>query len=316
MTPLVSILMPTYNHARFITQAVESAMMQETEFPFELVISDDCSTDGTLALARALQARFPCRIRLFAQAQNGGLLKNYKFLLEHATGKYLAILESDDVWTDARKLQKQVSYLEAHTECALVCSDYTTINEGGAHTGNVVKDFDSGLGGDWYGALMAFSSIGALTLVFRRTAFDAWCNIDDYIERRFQTFDRPTWLCIAANAKCHFLHEMLAAYRVMSSSISNSGAFEKALSFADSIMDIHEYAIEKYGLRGISRAAFDDMKEIWYINLCVMHRKFHEFREHARRLSGATTQHKIMRSFPALWWLQYTLRHPKPPHLK
>lgn len=316
MKPLVSILMPTYNHERFIAEAIESALNQKTQYSYELLINDDCSTDDTLKIATEYSQKHPDKIKIFTHEKNQGLLKSYKHLLANSDGKYIAILESDDVWSDETKLEKQISFLEQNPDYGLVCSDYITINENGEKQSDVIKDFDRNLNDDWYESLMSFSSIGALTIIFRKSVYDEFCNIDDFIERKFQTFDRGVWLSIAANSKCHFIHEKLASYRVMSSSISNSGSFSKALSFADSLMDIHEYIIGKFGLRNISRKDFDEMKEIWYVNLSINHRNFEEFIKHAKKLRGNSIKHKIMKYFPRLWWWQYTLRSPKPNHLK
>ncbi len=307
--------MPTYNHEKFISQAIESALAQKTQYSWELLINDDCSTDSTLAIAKSYAEKYPDKIRLFTHEQNQGLLKSYKYLLEQAEGKYIAILESDDIWSDETKLEKQVSFMEAHDDYGLICSDYITIDENGEKIGDVIKDFDKNQNDEWYDALMSFSSIGALTIIFRKSVFDSSCIIDDYIEHKFQTFDRATWLAISHNSKCKFIHEKLASYRVMSSSISNSGKFEKALGFANSVMDIHEYIISRYGLGNISRDDFDEMKKIWFINLCITHRNYEVFKKYAVTLKPNSLKHALMHYLPQLWWMQYTLRHPAPKHL-
>lgn len=316
MKPLVSILMPTYNHEKYIALAVESALAQKTQYSYELLINDDVSTDSTRKIAESYAEKYPEKIRLFTHDKNQGLLKSYKYLLEQAEGKYIAILESDDLWTDENKLEKQVAFLESHDDYGLCCSDYYTIDENGTKTGEVVKDFDKNQNDQWYKALMNFASIGALTIIFRRSVYEKWCCIDDYIERKFQTFDRSVWLSIAKHSKCYFIHEKLASYRVISSSISNSGSFEKAWKFASSVMDIHEYIISKYGLEGCSRQEFDQKKKIWFINLCITHRNYSEFRKLAKQLDCDSLGHFVMKVFPRLWWLQYTARCPKPKHLK
>lgn len=313
---LVSILMPTYNHEKFIAQAIESAFSQETDYSWELLINDDCSTDKTLEIARKYQENNPDKIKIFTHEKNQGLLKSYKCLLENSDGKYFAVLESDDIWSDSSKLQKQISFLESHDDYGLCCSDYYTIDENGKKTGEVVKDFDKGLNGEWYDALMDFSSIGALTLVIRKSVYDKYCDIDDYIEKKFQTFDRATWLSVSKHSKCFFIHEKLASYRVMNSSISNSGKFQKALSFANSIMDIHEYIIQKEGLGKTSREEFDEKKQLWFINLSINHRNYKEFKKHAKMLEGKSAKCKIIHNFPCFAWIFYELKHPIPRHLK
>ena len=110
--PLVSIIMITYNHERFIAQAIEGVLMQETGFPFELVIGEDCSTDGTRAVCEKYAREHPDRIRLLPAERNLGMNLNARRTLRACRGKYIANCEGDDLWTDAGKLQRQAEYLE------------------------------------------------------------------------------------------------------------------------------------------------------------------------------------------------------------
>ena len=122
MEKLISILMPTYNHEKYISQAIESTLMQKTNFNYELLIHDDCSTDSTLSIARNYTEKHPDKIRLFTESENQGLLKSYKKLIENSKGKYLAILESDDFWIDENKLQIQVDFLEQNPDYAITAT--------------------------------------------------------------------------------------------------------------------------------------------------------------------------------------------------
>ena len=114
-TPKVSVAVITYNHSRYIAQAVESVLAQRTSFPFEIVIGDDCSTDGTGEILQALQSRFPDKIRLIRHPVNLGLLgkKNLVATFAECRGGYLAYLEGDDYWGDPGKLQRQADLLDA-----------------------------------------------------------------------------------------------------------------------------------------------------------------------------------------------------------
>ncbi|MDQ3815609.1 MAG: glycosyltransferase family 2 protein, partial [Armatimonadota bacterium] len=117
----VSIVMVTYNHEKYIAQAVESVLMQETNFDYELIIGEDCSQDKTRAIVMDFQRRFPERIRLLLPEKNlGGSGKtNFLQTLAAAQGQYVALLEGDDYWTSPHKLQKQVDFLDSHPECAI-----------------------------------------------------------------------------------------------------------------------------------------------------------------------------------------------------
>jgi len=117
--PKVSVHMITYNHEPFIGQAIESVLGQQTDFDYELVIGEDCSTDATRSVALAYQAQHPNRVRVLCHEVNMGMLRNAATCTAACRGKYLAKLEGDDYWTDMRKLQKQADFLDAHPDTAL-----------------------------------------------------------------------------------------------------------------------------------------------------------------------------------------------------
>lgn len=116
--PLVSVLMLTYNHAPYISQAIESVLGQETSYDFELIICDDASTDGTTEIAKKYAAQDE-RIILSLQPSNTKFGKNFVDGCEKIRGKYVAFCEGDDYWTSTDKLQKQVAFLEANPDFAV-----------------------------------------------------------------------------------------------------------------------------------------------------------------------------------------------------
>jgi glycosyltransferase involved in cell wall biosynthesis len=114
----VSVCTVTYNHERYLAQALDSALAQQTNFDFEIVVSDDCSTDGARAVAEAYAARYPARIRLLASNRNLGLTRNTARTIDACCGEYIANLEGDDFWVRHDKLQRQADYLDANRDCA------------------------------------------------------------------------------------------------------------------------------------------------------------------------------------------------------
>jgi glycosyltransferase involved in cell wall biosynthesis len=131
--PLVSIRCVTYNHVHFIRDAIEGFLMQETTFPVEILIHDDASTDGTADIVREYEAKYPQLIRPIYQTENQYSQGNKASQIMRALqrGKYIAVCEGDDYWADPKKLQIQVSYLEAHPECVISGHDHTIIDEVG-----------------------------------------------------------------------------------------------------------------------------------------------------------------------------------------
>lgn len=118
---MVSVSMITYNHDKFIAEAIEGVVMQKTNFPFELVIGEDCSTDNTRAICIEYQKKYPDIIRLRLPETNQGMMLNWINNIESGQGKYIALCDGDDYWTDPYKLQKQFDFMEANPDFAL-CS--------------------------------------------------------------------------------------------------------------------------------------------------------------------------------------------------
>jgi glycosyltransferase involved in cell wall biosynthesis len=125
--PLVSVCIQTYQHAPFIRECLESVIDQVTNFPFEIIIGEDDSTDGTREFCLDFAGKYPDRVRLFLRSENdkiyidGEKTGRYNFIenLKAARGKYIATLDGDDFWLDSDKLQKQADFMESHENCAL-----------------------------------------------------------------------------------------------------------------------------------------------------------------------------------------------------
>lgn len=114
--PLVSVVTITYNHAPYIAKCIEGVLMQQVNFPMEFIIAEDCSTDGTRAICEEYAQKYPDLIRLLPSEGNMGAVRNEQRAFEAARGKYIATCEGDDYWTDPLKLQRQVDFLESHSD--------------------------------------------------------------------------------------------------------------------------------------------------------------------------------------------------------
>lgn len=120
MHPKVSVCMTTYNHARFIAQALDSVLAQRTTFDYEIVIGEDCSTDGTRETVLRYWQQNPSRIRVLLAGKNLGVVRNTERTIQACRGDYIAMLEGDDYWTDVHKLQHQAELLDAEPD-AFIC---------------------------------------------------------------------------------------------------------------------------------------------------------------------------------------------------
>src|SRR5436190_151063 len=117
--PKVTTCLITYNHIKYIVQAIESVLVQKTDFPIEIVIADDFSTDGTREIIQKYQRKYPEIIRPILQPKNVGPAVNSIDLFKAARGDYIAYLDCDDFWTDENKLQKQFNFLDQHPDFAI-----------------------------------------------------------------------------------------------------------------------------------------------------------------------------------------------------
>jgi glycosyltransferase involved in cell wall biosynthesis len=131
MKPLVSIVCLTYNHERYIAQAIEGFVMQKTDFDYEIIIHDDASQDGTAEIIKKYENKYPQLIKPIYQKENQASKERgrvTRLAFAEAQGKYIALCEGDDYWTDPLKLQKQVDFLEENPEYTLTCHRYKIYN--------------------------------------------------------------------------------------------------------------------------------------------------------------------------------------------
>lgn len=143
MSLLVSINCITYNHEDYIADAIESFLIQKTNFEFEILIGEDCSTDNTKKILEKFLILYPGKIRLITSEKNVGARENSRRLLENSLGKYIAVCEGDDYWTDPYKLQKQVDYMENNPECTLCFHAAEIVQESGTPTGQLVRSYNN-----------------------------------------------------------------------------------------------------------------------------------------------------------------------------
>jgi len=133
--PCVSVYLVAYNHAPYIQQALDGVLAQETEFPFEIVLGDDCSSDGTTQIAEAYQRNHPTKIRLLKSNQclgkhTGNGRVNSIRILQSARGRYVALLDGDDYWCDKAKLQSQIDAIQADDQYVASFHDTDILADG------------------------------------------------------------------------------------------------------------------------------------------------------------------------------------------
>ena len=253
--PLVSVNMITYNHEPYIAQAIEGVVKQKTEYPFELIIGEDCSTDGTKAIVLEYQKKYPDIIRVITSDKNVGMKKNGKRTTKACRGKYIAFCEGDDYWHRPDKLQKQVDYMESHPECGMVSADidvfYNSANKlkRSFNYNNEFQsirnlDIEQVLWGDWIFA------IWTCTVMVRRNLYNQVIENDPYLHQNenLPLGDLQVWAELSMISEITYFPETFAIYRVLDESASRGKDPKKNLRFAKSIFEIKSYLCEKYNL--------------------------------------------------------------------
>ncbi len=127
--PLVSICMITFNHEAYVTAAIGGVLSQQTSFPIELVIGEDCSSDRTREICAQYEQSNPAIVRVLRNRRNLGVAANFIQTFQACRGKYIALCEGDDFWVDPQKLCKQVEVLESNPAYSMVASNSIVLNE-------------------------------------------------------------------------------------------------------------------------------------------------------------------------------------------
>jgi len=252
--PKVSVLMITYNHEKFISQAIESVLMQETNFPFELVIGEDCSTDGTAEVVREYCRKRPDIVRAQIREQNVGSKQNSRQLRTAARASYIALLEGDDYWTNPRKLQMQADALDGHPETTL-CGHRTLMHyETGEKPDKVIATIPAGV--YHLEDLLPWCFLHTSSVMFRRVIEGPpeWSH-------PLVAGDLPLFVELAKHGDIRFLDECMSVYRVHGGGIWSGLAIEKQAAQLRALYEKYEEHLDpKYRPaihKGLCKAVFD-----------------------------------------------------------
>jgi len=248
--PFVSVAMITYNHEDYIGQAIEHVAKQETSFPIELIIGEDCSTDGTRQVVFEYQKKYPKLIRIITSEENVGARRNVLRTEAACRGKYVAFCEGDDYWHDPRKLQIQVDFLESNPEYGLICSDARSYN---VATGKLVENaipprpYLCEADDPYLQLLTGAIFIWPLTVCMRTDLLQeilrecSECSDESYLMG-----DTQCYLEVARRAKIKFLPDVLATRNLLSESCTRSRDIRRKARFAASSKRLIYHYLKKY----------------------------------------------------------------------
>ena len=244
---LVSIRCCTYNHESYIRQCLDGFVMQKTNFRFEAIVHDDASTDGTAAIIREYASRYPDIIKPIFEEENqyskhDGSLS--RILNSHMRGKYIAMCEGDDYWTDPYKLQKQVDYMENHPECVIVHTgfyylrkDKIVLAQREREMVNKISDSKilfNILNGNNY-------RIQTCTTLYKFSTYREIFPRLESIRKLFLMGDTPLWINLLQCGTIHYIDSPTSVYRIGEDSASHPKSLKSILRFNLSCAEMRVY---------------------------------------------------------------------------
>lgn len=240
--PLVSVLMITYNHAEYLGEAIEGVVNQRCDFPFELVIGEDASTDETLQVALEYQRRFPELIRVVRSDRNVGMNPNAVRIFERARGKYVSYCEGDDFWCAPDKLARQVALIEADEDVGIVHSDWAKARlQGDTWVYDLHKSVhrrvpDRLLAGALFPTWHFPKILRTCTILLRKATVQALLS-SELVKGEYRFGDCILNAFVTSRWKVAYLPAVTAVYRISPNSALRSGAkarvsfYESSLQF-------------------------------------------------------------------------------------
>ena len=271
ITPLVSVCIPTYQHVEYIEQCLQGAIMQKTSFPIEIIIGDDGSVDGTVEICKKYADKYPDKIRFYDRARvltrifdnEGHIVRacNWWWTLKDARGKYIAMCEGDDYWTDPLKLQKQVDFLESRPDYGMC---YTRVEYFSQKDNKLMyiwgREAKSGKE-----LIEKGNSIATLTVLLRKDLQQQYLSDIHPEQRNWKMGDYPLWLWVAFHSRIKFFPDVTGVYRVLESSASHSKDINKVIDFAKSYTDIKMFFADRYCRK--STKTYKKIKEQYVLSL-------------------------------------------------
>tara|TARA_B110000503_G_scaffold130717_1_gene204421 strand:+ start:2074 stop:3084 length:1011 start_codon:yes stop_codon:yes gene_type:complete len=261
VNPLVSICCVTYNQCAYISQTLDGILMQKTNFSYEICLGEDGSMDGTKEICQKYAEKNSDRIRLFERSRKDVIFINNKptgkfnfyETLKESKGKYIAVCEGDDYWTDPYKLQKQIDFLEGNNEYDMVHTNFSTLKNG------IIKNRPDKVSSikDVKNQLLIKNFIGTLTICVKKNVLlDACANISS----NYLSVDLAIAMQISQKSKIGYLKDNTAVYRISNNTASNSTSAYDQLFFIRTAFQMKNDFINKYQY---SQTAINKLNHRW-----------------------------------------------------
>lgn len=239
---MLSVIITTYNHANYLREAVDSVLRQRVTFPMEILIGEDCSTDSTPLIAQEYAQRYPKMVRIITSEHNVGARANYRRTIAAAQGRYIALLDGDDYFTDEDKLQMQVARLEADADIGMCYTRSERIDEQGRRT-----LYPTGECSTSFEAMLRRNPAENCTVVARRALVEEYYReVRPEEHPEWLTDDLPMWLWFAAKSRYVGIDKTTAVHRVLTYSVSHNPDYRKKIAFCDSLSEISLWYDREY----------------------------------------------------------------------
>ena len=282
--PLVHTRTMTYMHEKYISDCIEGILMQKTVFPVQIFIHDDASTDTTAEIIRKYEKKYPRLIKAYYQQENTFTKKDKHECRSEfnnwLTGKYEAICEGDDYWTDPLKLQKQVSFLEKNPDYGLC---YTKAYYFMQKNKRLIKKEYGSNACTFEQLIYNGNSIPTLTTCFKKTLFNDYLSEIDPYSKNWNMGDYPLFLWFSLHSKIEFINDATGVYRMLQLSLSHSNSYEKEKKFKDSAENIIRYFLNVYNIQynenKLSLRIAGEMA-----SCAARYNKYAEFKEYAKKI--------------------------------
>lgn len=290
MENMISVIVCTYNQENTIGRTLDSILCQKCHIPFEIIIGEDCSTDGTLAICKTYQQKYPDIIRVFANNQNKGIIHNYYDCLLACKGEYIADCAGDDYWVDDNKLEKELCILEGHQEVTLVHTAWQVISQSGSEIRpSAPQPYTSAItdGNMMLEDIITQASspiIHLCTSLYRKDIFLKAYQKDEYLFRNqdFGCEDLQLSFIMALSGKIAYIPEITLNYNVGNGTISNQSDEEKQFHFMVKTTSLRVYLVEHY-FRRTDRIEKDLRHRLFALHM-------HAFRSHNKTLATKAAQ--------------------------
>lgn len=259
--PFVSVVMITYGHEKYIQEAINGVLMQECSYSIELIVANDASPDNTSDIVLYIKNTHPRGewLKYHRHEINLGVQRNALWTYRESRGKYIAICEGDDYWTDPLKLQKQVDFLESNPDYGMVYGKAKLYDQ----KKEMFLNHEFGKCINSIQELLRQNVIPTQTICLRSDLYQQYEKEVSPQDKNWLMGDFPLNIWCMLNSKIKFMDETFACYRLLEKSASHfiNSEIDKEINFIDNSFLIRNYFLEHYQLGEEIRAEMNDLHD-------------------------------------------------------